>query len=113
MNLENMMLSGRSQSPKIHVLYDCIYMQSPEEANLQRQKVGKCLPGFWGMEEWGVIAKEYRGFLSFPGGSDGEDSACDAGDLGLIPGSGRSPGEGNDNPLQYPCLENPMDKGVW
>ena len=40
-------------------------------------------------------------------------SACNAGDLGLIPGSGRSPGEGNGNPLQYSCLENPMDGGAW
>ena len=49
----------------------------------------------------------------FPGGSDGKASACIAGDLGLIPGSGRSPGEGNGNPLQYSCLENSMDKGAW
>ena len=40
-------------------------------------------------------------------------SACNAGDLGLIPGLGRSPGEGNGNPLQYSCLENPMDGGAW
>ena len=40
-------------------------------------------------------------------------SACNVGDLGLIPGLGRSPGEGNGNPLQYSCLENPMDKGTW
>ena len=40
-------------------------------------------------------------------------SACNAGDLGSIPGLGRSPGEGNGNPLQYSCLENPMDKGAW
>ena len=44
-----------------------------------------------------------------PGGSDGEQS----GDLGSIPGTGNSPGEGNCNPLQYPCLENPMDRGAW
>ena len=44
-----------------------------------------------------------------PGGSDGKASACNAGDPGLIPGSGRSPGEGNGNPLQYSCLENSMD----
>ena len=44
--------------------------------------------------------------LGFPGGSDGKESACNAGDSGLIPGSGRSPGEGNGNPLQYSCLEN-------
>ena len=49
----------------------------------------------------------------FPGGSDSKESACNAGDLGLIPGSGRSPGEGNGNPLQYSCLENCMDRGAW
>ena len=48
-----------------------------------------------------------------PGGSDGKASAYNAGDLGSIPGSGRSPGEGNGNPLQYSCLENPMDRGAW
>ena len=46
----------------------------------------------------------------FPGGSDGKESACSAGGPGLIPGLGRSPGEGNDNPLQYSCLENSMDR---
>ena len=49
----------------------------------------------------------------FPGGSDGKESACNEGDPGSIPGSGRSPGEGNGNTLQYPCLENPMDRGAW
>ena len=49
----------------------------------------------------------------FPGGSEGKASACDTEDLGSIPGSGRSPGEGNGNPLQYSCLENPMDRGAW
>ena len=49
----------------------------------------------------------------FPDGSDGKESACNVGDLGLIPGLGRSPGEGNGNPLQYFCLENPMDRGAW
>ena len=49
----------------------------------------------------------------FFGDSDGKVSACNAGDLGLIPGSGRSPEDGNGTPLQYPCLENPMDGGVW
>ena len=51
--------------------------------------------------------------LGFPGGSDGKESVCNAGDLGLIPGLGRSPGEGNGNILQYSCLENPMDRGAW
>jgi len=52
-------------------------------------------------------------FEHFPGGSDGKVSAYNVGDLGSIPGSGRSPGEGNDNPFQYSCLENPMDGGTW
>ena len=49
----------------------------------------------------------------FPGGSDGKKSACNAEDLDLIPGSGRSPGEGNSNTLQYSCLLNFMDRGPW
>ena len=44
---------------------------------------------------------------------DGKESACNVGDLGSIPGSGRSPGEGTGNPLQYSCLENPIDRGAW
>ena len=48
-----------------------------------------------------------------PGGSDGKEYTCNVGDLGSIPESRRSPGEGNDNPLQYSYLENPMDKGAW
>ena len=50
---------------------------------------------------------------SFPSGSDIKESACNAGDLGSIPGMGRSLGEGNGNPLQCSCLENPMDRGAW
>ena len=53
------------------------------------------------IDEWG-----------FPGGSDGKESACSAGDLGLIHESGRCPGEGNGNPLKYSCLEKPMDGGA-
>ena len=49
----------------------------------------------------------------FPGGSDGKASAYSAGDLGSIPGSGRSPGEGSGNPLQYSRLENPMNRGAY
>ena len=51
--------------------------------------------------------------LGFPGGSEDKASACNAGDQGLISGLGRFPGEGNGNPLQYSCLENPMDRGGW
>ena len=51
--------------------------------------------------------------MGFPGSSDHKESAYNAGDLGSIPGSGRLPGEGNGNPLQYPCLENSMGRGAW
>ena len=52
-------------------------------------------------------------WLRFPGGSEGKESTCNAGDLGSIPGLGRSSGEGNDNPLQYSYLENSMEGGAW
>jgi len=57
-----------------------------------------------------------HGQLGFPGDASGKESACssgDTGDAGLIPGSERSPGGGHNNPLQYSCLENPMDRGAW
>ena len=79
-----------------------------------------CLPGAQqdGMSEAATgpfvrIRKAYPFSSGFPGGSDGKESACNAGDPGSIPGSGRSPGEGNGNPLQYSCLENPTDRGAW
>ena len=52
-------------------------------------------------------------FVGFPGGSEVKVSTCNTGNLGSIPGWGRSPGEENGNPLQYSCLENPMDRGAW
>ena len=52
-------------------------------------------------------------FWDFPGGSDSKESACNVGNLGLIHGLGRSPGEENGKPRQYSCLENPRDKGAW
>ena len=51
--------------------------------------------------------------MGFPGGSMIKNPPANSGDAGLIPGWGRSPGEGNGNPLQYPCLGNPMDRGAW
>ena len=70
-------------------------------------------------EEWShqktssLNCGEFMGWWGFPGGSDGKESACSAGDPGLIPGLRRSPGGGNGNPLQYSCLENSMDRGAW
>ena len=60
-----------------------------------------------------VKSETYLKQRGFPGGSEGKESACDAGNPGSIPGSGRYPGEGNGNPLQYCCLENSMDRGTW
>ena len=60
-----------------------------------------------------TITTQWWTYWDFPGGSDGKESACNAGDPSLILGSGRSPGEGNGNQLQYSCLENPMDRGAW
>ena len=51
--------------------------------------------------------------IDFPRGSEDKESACNAGDRGLIPGSGKSPGGGQGDPPQYSCLENPMDRGAW
>ena len=75
----------------------------PEEASLPK-------PRFWtsGLQNW-----KTTNFWGFPGSSDGKESACNAGEPGSVPGWGRSPGEGNGYPLQYCCLENPMDKGAW
>ena len=60
-----------------------------------------------------LVKKKRERERDFPGGSDGKESACKARDPGLIPGSGRSPGEGNDYPLQNSCLENSRDRGTW
>ena len=59
------------------------------------------------------ILKLYLFVLGSPPGSDGKESSCNVGNLGLIPGLGRSPGEGNGTLLQYSCLENPMAGGAW
>ena len=63
----------------------------------------------WHIKICGMHIKQ----LGFPCGSDGKEYTCNVGDLGSVPRSGRSPGEGNGNPLQYSCLENSMDRGAW
>ena len=60
-----------------------------------------------------LIKEKFNNKLSFPGGSVHKESACNVGDLGSIPGLGRSSGGGHGNPLQYSCLENPTDRGAW
>ena len=72
---------------------------------LTEKKTYLCLLS-WFSSTWPIIG-------DFPGGLDCKASVYNVGDLGSIPGSGRSPGEGNGNPLQYYCLENPKDRGAW
>ena len=60
-----------------------------------------------------VAETNYYELMGFPSGSESKESSCNVVDLNLIPGLGRSPGEGNGNPLQCSCLENPMDGGAW
>ena len=73
---------------------------------------GEFLSNFKAIKEHILIGQVLQQ-VDFPGGSDGKASAYNAGDPGSIPGLGRSPGEGNDNPLQYFSLENPMDGEAW
>ena len=70
-----------------------------------------CSPVWWCLEVrlWEVVRVRW----GFPRGSDGKESTCNVGDQGSIPGSGRCPGEGDGNPLQYSCLEKSMDRGAW
>ena len=109
---------GKNTGVGCHFLLQCMKVKSEREITQScrtlRDPMDCSLPGssIHGIFqarvlEWGAIA------FSFSLIDDGKESACDAGDLGLIPGVGRSPGEGNDNPLQCSWLENPMDRGAW
>ena len=101
-----------SSSIRSHVA-GCLSLRKPFEADLTYNLCNLILPQRTSLSSKSKTktTKDYH--MSFPGGSDGEEYACNAGDSGLIPGSERSPGEGNGNPLQYSCLENPMDRGAW
>ena len=105
---------GASLIPEMIALLSCntvdIIYTAPAESwdPCQVFLVGKSL--FYSKH---VLSTSYINTLGFPHSPVGKESACHAGDLGLIPGSGWSPGKGNGNPLQYSCLENPMDRGAW
>ena len=86
----------------LEVVYVCLYTKPWHSENTSAIYILL----LWIPSSYGII----RGF---PGSSEVKVSACNVGDPGSIPGSGRSPGEGNGNPLQYSCLENPMDRGTW
>ena len=84
-------------------------------SKLQKLVKGRAARSPWGLRvghNW--VTQQQRESWNFPDGSDGKGYACNAGNMGLIPGLGRSPGEGNDYPPQYSCLENSMGRGdLW
>ena len=93
----------------------CIYITvaSPTCSKMLYQFGGCKIVSLPGLISIFLIINEIESVLDFRGGLDGKASVYSVGDLGSIPGSGRSPGEGNGNPLQYYCLENPMDRRLW
>ena len=118
---------GKNTGVGCHFLLQCMKVKSESEVAqscptlsdpMDCSLTGSSVHGIFQARvlEWGAIAfsevKKKKKFL-IACGSDGKESTCNAGDLGSIPGSGRSPGEGNGSPLQYSCLENSMDRGPW
>ena len=84
-----------------------LFLLVPKALDKKRSKVWYDLLDYW------ILKNSCEPVLGFPGGSDGKETACSAGNPVSISGLGRSPGEGNGNPLQYSCLENPMDRRAW
>ena len=96
---------------KVHQLVNCIvYKLYPVFKKIFFQEGLLFLPS---LTKNYVINLKFLYYLDFPGSWDSREFACNAGDLGLIPGSRRFPGKGNGNPLQYLCLGNSMDRGAW
>ena len=87
----------------------------PQRLHHSHHNITCTLELWWGLNQLihRVVGSVPNTNLGFPGGSDSKESACDAGGPDLISGSGKSPGEGTGNPLQYSCLENSMDRGAW
>ena len=106
--LQHMKVKSESE-----VIQSCPTLHDPMDCSLP----GSSVHGIFQARglEWGAIAFSDIDTMMciFSGSSDGKESAHNAGDPGLIPGLGRSPGEGNGYPLQYSCLEHPMDTGAW
>ena len=109
---------GKNTGVGCHFLLQCMKVKSEREVAQSSPTLatpwtaGYQAPlstGFFRQEYWSGVLASYI----FPCTSVSKESSCSAGDPGLIPGSGRSPGEGYGKPLQYPCLENPMDRGAW
>ena len=109
--------NGQYQNQTDYILC-CQRWKSSKQAAKTRRGADYCLDHELLIAKFRVnlkkVVKTTRPFrCDFPGGSNGKASAYNAGDLGSIPGSGRPSGEGNDNPLQYSCLKNLIDRGAW
>ena len=108
---------GKNTGVGCHFLLQCVKVKTESEVTESCPTLSDCMDcSPLGSSVHGIfprlsILKKKK--LGFPGGSVVKNPAANAGDMGLIPGSGRSPKEGNGNPLQYSCLENPMDGGAW
>ena len=94
---------SQTEKKKYHMV--SLILKTKKQMHIYRKQTGCC-------QKWGVQGGQMSEG-GFPGGSEVKVSASNAGDLGSIPGWGRPPGEENGNPLQYSCLENPMDGGAW
>ena len=100
--------AGKKTGVGSHFLLQGSFLTQDRAASL---RIPYCRQILYHLSQQGSPKIYYKAIIkSVPGVLEGKESACNAGDLGLIPGLGRSPGEGNGNPLQYSCLENPMDK---
>ena len=98
-----------------HLIYNTsrASFQVREHRSVRLSLMDTCLSIFSLPRNCRVESFPLVGFLGLPGGSDGTESACNAGDPGSIPGSGRSPGQGNGDPFQDSCLKNSTDRGAW
>ena len=112
-------MTGQKQCPTVALSESTeVCSSSSEKLNFEvwragRMKITDC---FLTLRTWWLVVpflEPIREDMRLPCSSNSKESACNAGDLSLIPGSGRSSGEGNGNPLQYSCLENPIDREAW
>ena len=112
MNLKrpNEVLEVRSK--RLHVVWSHLHEMSWKGTLIETESRSVVILG-WGWEQGLAKNGGITRMVGLPGSSVGQESACSAGDLGSIPGWGRSPEEGNGSPLQYSCLENPMDRRAW
>ena len=102
--------SSRGEALAAWNYFSCCFSRTSEELTICFMSI---MPFLQCRHSSLALLRHWAEIFGFSGGSDGKESTCNSGDPGLIPGSGRSPGEENGNPLHCSCLENPMDRGTW